>query len=301
MRDPSGQVLALHHPPFRAEVVTVGAALRALTRDGVDLVAGWPAGQVCPDYRGWVLAPWPNRVADGRYTFDGVEHQLPVDEVPRGNTLHGLAGWVVWSVAAHTDTRARLTCTLPAGRGYPTSLDLVVTYDLGDDGLRVTIEATNVGAARAPYGTGHHPYLTVGRRLDECELTLPASAYSPMDERGHPGHVVPVAGTDLDFRIPRLIGSTQVDHPFTALGAAAGEVSVVLRDPASGREVRLVSDAATFPWVHAFTGDDHGARARESLAVEPMTCPPEAFGSGTDLVVLEPGDSHRGSYRLTGS
>jgi len=301
MLDPSGQVLALHHPPFRAEVVTVGATLRTLTRDGVDLVAGWPAGEVCPDYRGWVLAPWPNRVADGRYTFDGVAHQLPVDEVDRGNALHGLAGWVVWTVAAHTDTQARLTCTLPARRGYPTSLDLAVTYDLGDDGLRVTIEATNAGAARAPYGTGHHPYLTVGRRLDECELTLPATAYAPMDERGHPGAVEPVAGTPFDFRVPRPIGDTRVDHPFTALDPAGEEVTVVLRDPATGREVRLVSDATTFPWLHAFTSDDHGPRSREALAVEPMTCPPDAFGSGTDLVVLEPGDSHRGSYRLTGS
>jgi aldose 1-epimerase len=301
MRDPAGQVLALHHPPFRAEVVTVGAALRTLTRDGVDLVAGWPAGEACPAYRGWVLAPWPNRVADGRYAFDGVEHQLPIDEVARGNALHGLAGWVVWTVAAHSDSRAVLTCTLPARPGYPTSLDLTVTYDLGDGGLRVTIEATNVGAARAPYGTGHHPYLTVGRRLDECELMLPAASYAPMDERGHPGAVEPVDGTELDFRTPRLIGATQVDHPFTALDPSGDEVTVVLRDPASGREVRLVSDPATFPWLHAFTADDHGAQARESLAVEPMTCPPDAFGSGTDLVVLEPGDTHRGSFRITGS
>lgn len=301
MRDPAGQVLALHHPPFRAEVVTVGGALRSLTRDGVDLVAGWPAGEVCPDFRGWVLAPWPNRVADGRYDFDGATHQLPVTEVARGNALHGLAGWVVWTVAAHTETRARLACTLPAGRGYPTSLDLAVTYDLGDDGLRVTIEATNVGDRRAPYGVGFHPYLTVGSRLDECELTLPAATYSPTDERGLPGPTEPVAGTGLDFGTPRRIGATQVDHPFTGLDPAGGEVTVVLRDPGSGREVRLVCDAATFPWLHVFTGDDHGVRAREALAVEPMTCPPDAFRSGTDLVVLAPGDSHRGSFRVTGS
>lgn len=300
MRDPAGRTLVLSHPPYRAEVVTVGAALRSLTRDGLDLVAGFPSGERSTDYRGWVLMPWPNRIADGRYHHRGVEQQLPVNEVEARNALHGLVGWVPWSVTEADDRRVRLAYELPPQDGYDGCLDLAVTYALGDEGLAVTLEASNAGAAPAPYGVGHHPYLTVGRRLDECELTLPASAYAPMDERGHPSRTRPVAGTELDFREARALAATAVDHPFTGLDREDGWATVTLRDPASDRAVHVRADAA-FGWLHVFTGDSHGERAREALAVEPMTCPPNAFNSGTDLLVLEPGDAHRATYVLSGS
>jgi aldose 1-epimerase len=301
MRDPAGRTLVLSHPPYRAEVVTVGAALRSLTRGGLDLVAGFPAGERCTDYRGWVLMPWPNRVADGRYRYRGRDHQLPINEVEAGNALHGLVGWVPWTVAESDDRRVRLRHELAPQDGYDGCLDLAATYALGDDGLTVTLEATNAGATSAPYGVGHHPYLTVGRRLDECELSLPAREVAPLDERGHPSPTRPVAGSELDFREQRLLGATAIDHPFTGLDRDPdGRTTATLRDPGSGRAVHVRADA-TFGWLHVFTSDSHADRARESLAVEPMTCPPDAFNSGTDLVVLEPGDSHRAAYTLSGS
>ena len=301
MRDPAGRTLVLSHPPYRAEVVTVGAALRSLTRNGLDLVAGFPPGERSTDYRGWVLMPWPNRVADGRYRHRGAEHQLPITEVGARNALHGLVGWVPWIVADSDDRRVRLTYELPAQDGYDGCLDLATTYALGDDGLTVMFEATNAGATAAPYGVGHHPYLTVGRPVDECELSLPAREFAPMDDRGHPSPARPVAGTELDFREPRLLSSTAIDHPFTGLDRdPAGWATATLRDPATDRAVHVRVDAA-FGWLHVFTADSHGERAREALAVEPMTCPPDAFNSGTDLVELGPGDSHRASYHLSGS
>ena len=299
MRDPAGRSLLLEHPPYRAEVVTVGATLRSLTRDGLDLVAGFPAGQRCTDYRGWVLAPWPNRVADGRYHHNGTAYQLPINEVAAHNALHGLVGWMPWTVSELDVRRIRLTLELAPQDGYDGCLDLAATYQLGDDGLSVTLEAANRGGATAPYGVGHHPYLTVGRRIDECELKIPAAAFAPMDDRGHPSDARSVSGTELDFRSSRVLGSTVIDHPFTELDRRDGWATVTLRDPASDRTVRLQADPS-FGWLHVFTADTHGDRARHSLAVEPMTCPPDAFNSGTDLVVLAPGDAHRAAYRLGG-
>jgi aldose 1-epimerase len=299
MRDPAGRTLVLSHPPYAAEIVTVGATLRSLTRDGRDLVAGFPAGERCADYRGWVLMPWPNRIADGRYRHAGVEHQLPITEVGANNALHGLVGWLPWTVSDLDVRRARLTVELPPRDGYEGCLDLAATYELGDDGLTITLEATNSGDTAALYGAGHHPYLTVGRRIDECELTVPASAFAPMDARGHPSATRAVDGTELDLRGGRVLGSTVIDHPFAELDRRDGWAAVTLRDPDSDRAVQLQADAS-FGWLHVFTADDQGDRAREALAVEPMTCPPDAFNSGTDLVVLAPGDAHRAAYRLSG-
>jgi aldose 1-epimerase len=296
VRDPAGRTLVLRHGAYRAEVVTVGAGLRSLTYDGLDLVAGYPAGAMSPDYRGWTLMPWPNRVGGGRYDFGGATHQLAITEVARGNALHGLVGWVPWTVQRSDDARASLRYPLPPQDGYPFALDLAVDYELGEDGLHVTLAATNAGHAAAPYGGGHHPYLTLGRRVDDLVLTLPAAGWCPMDERGLPSPAQPVDETPYDFRTPRQVGDTVLDHPF---GGLTGRV-VSLLDPEAGREVRLTLGDG-FGWLHVFSGDTHGDAARTALAVEPMTCPPDAFRSGIDLVVLDPGATHRASFTITGS
>lgn len=296
MPDPAGETLSLSHGPFRADVVTVGAGLRSLTLDGHDLVAGYPPGTMCADYRGAVLMPWPNRVGDGAYEFGGVTHQLALTEPEHHNALHGLTSWVAWTVAEHGSDHAALTYALPPQPGYPFALELGAAYRLDDGGLRVTLTATNVGPDAAPYATGHHPYLTVGRRVDECVLTLPASTWCAMSERGLPSPATDVAGTAYDFREPRPIGDLVIDHPFSGL---TEHPTVVLADPESGREVRL-SAGDGFGWLHLYTGDN-STGPRRSLAVEPTTGPPDAFRSGVDLLVLEPGATHAASFTITGS
>lgn len=297
MRAAAGHPLLLARGPYRAEVVTVGACLRTLTRDGLDLVAGTPARAMCASFRGAVLMPWPNRVGDGRYDFAGEHHQLPLTEPEHGNALHGLVHWVPWAVAEHTEERAVLRYELPAQPGYPWSLDLQVSYELGDQGLTTTLAARNRSAAVAPYGAGLHPYLTVGRPLDECLLTLPADTRCETDDRGLPAPAQPVAGTAYDFRAARTLRGVVLDHPFG--GVRAGS-SAVLADPDSGRAVRLTVGEG-LGWLHAFTGEPLPWGARESLALEPMTCPPDAFRSGVDLVELDPGETHTVSCTITGS
>ncbi|QWF20902.1 aldose 1-epimerase family protein [Nocardioides sp. LMS-CY] len=296
MRAAAGLPLPLAHGPYEAEVVTVGAGLRTLTRDGLDLVAGTPAGEMCADFRGAVLMPWPNRIGDGSYEFAGARHRLALTEPERRNALHGLAHWVPWTVAEHTEGRAVLRYELPAQPGYPWSLDLEVTYALDDDGLTTTLSATNRSGAAAPYGTGMHPYLTVGRRVDECVLTLPAGTWCETDERGLPAPARPVDGTAYDFREPRLLGGVVLDHPFGDVPAGS---TAVLADPDSGRAVRLTVGEG-LGWLHVFTADPLPWGVRESLAVEPTTAPPDAFRSGVDLVVLAPGETHIVSCTISG-
>lgn len=297
MRDPAGENLVLTHGAYRAEVVTVGACLRSLTHDGVDLVAGWPVGEMCPHYRGAVLMPWANRVGGGRYDFGGTTQQLALSEPGKGNALHGLVHWVAWTVAEHDDRRAVLRYSLPSQLGYPWALDLAVQHELGPDGLTLTLSATNVGDEAAPYGTGMHPYLTVGRVVDDCELTLPAPTWSAMDEHGLAAPAVPVEGTAWDFRTARAIGEQVMDHPF---GGVEDGASAVLRDPGSGRSVSLTAHEGV-RWLHVYTGDGLEGHEREALAIEPVTAPPDAFRSGIDLITLEPGATHRASFTIAGS
>ncbi len=287
----------LRSGPYEAEVVEVGGGLRSLRKDGQDVVAGYDPEEMATSGRGQLLIPWPNRIEDGAYVFDGGAYQLPLSEAKVRNAIHGLTRWVNWRLAVRSLGYATWIYRLPPQPGYPFALDLSVAYGLTEHGLRVDISARNIGAKPAPYGHGAHPYLTVGRRLDGCELTMPASTRSDADERGIPQPAVSVADGPYDFRQPRLIGATTFDHAFGGLPDGDPPTTVTLRDPGTNRVASLTADPA-YRWLQIFSGDNLPTRAREALAVEPMTCPPNAFRTGTDLVVLEPDQSHVAGFTI---
>jgi aldose 1-epimerase len=296
VRAAAGLPLSLSYGPYKAEIITVGACLRTLTRDGVDLVAGWPAGEMCRSSRGAVMMPWVNRVGDGRYDFEGQSYQLALSEPAKGNAIHGLVHWVPWTVAEHAADHVTLRYELAPQSGYPWLLDLEASYRLGDDGLTTTLSATNVGEVAAPYGAGLHPYLTVGRRVDECLLTLPADTWCAMDERGLAAPAVPVDDTQWDFRDGRAIGDLVMDHPF---GGVVDGATATLTDPDTGRTASVTVHEGV-RWLHVFTGDTVRGHEREALAVEPVSAPPDSFRTGVDLVTLALGDTHRVSFTISG-
>lgn len=298
MAEPSGTNVTLEHGDYRATVVQVGAGLRTLTRSGVDLVAGYEHDQMCTAGRGQVLVPWPNRIEDGRYTFAGRDFQLPLSEAKSGNAIHGLTRWVEWSLQDRTTQSARWECRLSPQPGYAGHLALAVSYALSDAGLLVETSATNIGSDPVPYGAGAHPYLTVGRPIDGCELRLPAATRCPSDPRGLPGPPEPADAHGFDFRERRRIGAAVFDDAFGDLEYAGGRAEGELSDPDSGRSVRLWLDPS-YRWLQVFSGEGQPDLARRAIAVEPMTCPPNAFRSGVDLVVLAPGQTHRAAYGIT--
>jgi aldose 1-epimerase len=276
---------------WRATVTGLGAGLRELTRDGHPVITGFDADELPPHSAGQLLAPWPNRVDGGRYRFGGAEHQLPLTEPARGNAIHGLTRWTAWSLVAQEPDAIVLRNEAHGQQGYPFCIEIDVTYALTEsDGLTVETTARNRGSRPAPWGTGAHPYLTLGTDVDEWELTLPAQFRLLADDRGIPsGPPEDVAGTDYDFRKPRRLGATQLDHAFTGLTRDADRAWVKMS--VNGATLGLWADA-TYPWLQVFTGDPlEPERRRKALAVEPMTCPPNAFASGQDLVTLAPGRS----------
>ena len=299
----SGAPVSLGHGAYRAELAAVGATLRSLTHDGRDLVVPFAADVVRPLYRGAVLAPWPNRIVDGAYEEAGETLQLPLTEVERGHALHGLVGWAEWRVESSEPHRASLVTELAPSDGYPWRLALRATYELGDAGLTTTVEATNVGLGEAPYGVAPHPYLVAGEgRVDDWTLTLPADSYLEVtDDRLVPTGVHGVTERDgFDFREGHVVGETFVDHAFTELARTGeGQVATARLTAADGRGVEMTW-GPELPWVQVHTADrPERENDRVGLAVEPMTCPPDAFTSGIDLVRLAPGESHVASWTIT--
>jgi aldose 1-epimerase len=298
----TGRQIEIAHGDQRATIVELGAALRTYEVAGRPRIDGYAGDEMASGSRGQVLMPWPNRIAGGSYDFRGETQQLALSEPAKNNAIHGLVRYCNWTVATVEADRVAMTYTLYPQPGYPFLLGLELTYTIGPGGLTVRATATNLGERACPYGAGFHPYLRLDPgRIDGLELCSPASDHYRSDENMIPIAREPVAGTAFDFRDARVIGATQMDTAFTALARDTdGRATVKLRDPATGDIVALWCDES-YPYLMIFTGDalPDADRRRTGLAVEPMTCAPDAFRSGDGLVVLEPGTSASGSWGIS--
>jgi aldose 1-epimerase len=276
--------------------VAVGGGLRDYTVAGEPVLDGYPEGEMCHAGRGQVLAPWPNRLDGGRYRFGGTDLQLPIDEVGRANAIHGLVRWSSWNLEQPGPSRVVAAHVLYPRPGYPFTLGLRVEYELDSRGLSATTTASNLGPDPLPFGVGFHPYLTVRtEQIDDAVLTLPAGRVLVADDRGVPtGVTSEVTGSDRDFRNARRMGDVRMDDCYTDLRRDEEDcVRVTLTAPGGTPAVDLWADAQ-FGYLMLFTGDTLPApERRRGLAIEPMTCPPNAFVSGEGLVVLEPGEQRR--------
>jgi aldose 1-epimerase len=299
---PSGRQHRLARGDQELVVVEVGGGIRAYRAGGRDVLDGYGSDEMCSGGRGQVLVPWPNRLRDGRYEFGGTAHQLDLSEPGHGNAIHGLVRWASWTATEQTGDRLVMRHLLHPRPGYPFTLDLAVEYELADDGLTARLTATNVGRGPCPVGAGAHPYLTLGTaRVDGLVLTAPGATRLLADDRGLPAGAEPVDGGRYDFRRPRAIGDQVLDTCFTDLARDAdGRAHVRLEDPATGRRVALWLDGA-HRHLMLFTGESLAdpARRRRGLAVEPMTCAPDALASGDGLTVLAPRERLSASWGIT--
>ncbi len=293
--NPTGEQYRISHGDSEVVVTEVGAGLRTFSVKGVDVVYGYGVDDECHSGRGQHLMPWPNRIRDGHYSFGGVAQKLALSEPERQNAIHGLVRFTPFRLVAHTEDRIEQQLRLFPQTGWSGILDLTVVHSLGDGELTVEVTATNVGTAAAPFGYAAHPYLTVGEsRVDEVALALPAAHYLEVDERLLPMAITSVQGTDYDCRDGAAVGTRQFDTAFTTLERDSdGRWRVHLRD--AERETTVWGDDAC-GWVQVFTGDSLSPALRRTsgIAVEPMTCGPDAFNDGVThagMITIEPGKS----------
>ncbi len=283
-------------------IAEVGATIRSYRDGEVDVIQSFPLSDYAPSGSGQVLAPWPNRIAEGKYSFDGRAIKVPIDDRENNSANHGLVRWRPWSVVAAAQNRVALELTLLATPAYPFSIMLEIEYHLSRHGLTVTSSATNVGDGACPFGIGFHPYFAVGVTVDDMELRVPARTYLELDKKLIPtGTDLAVEGSSVDFRSSRPIGTAKLNTTFADLDAFDdGRTVVTLHDRWRGRSTEVWMDEQ-FTCVQVFTGDTIASddRRRKSVAVEPMTCPPNALNTGTGLIVLEPGQSWSGQWGIT--
>ena len=286
--NPTGEQYSISHGRHAAVVTEVGASLRSLRVDGQEWLWTFAANQVPQGSQGRQLLPWPNRIRDGRYSFDGAEYQLPITEVPRHVAIHGLNEGFAWELVSHTHAQVVQQHTFHPEEGWPGVLTATITHSMSASGLQVDVDVVNDGDASLPYGYGVHPYFAFPD-VDTVELELPFADELQVDE----DRLLPVALAPIthgkDFRAARRLGQTVFDTAFT--GPTEPRWTVRLTGTQHTEEVW---GGEMMPWVQIYTRPE-----RDAVAVEPMTCGPDAFNDGPThdgLVVLSPGQRHTSTW-----
>lgn len=292
----SGRQYPIAAGEHAATIAEVGAGLRSYTFGGADVTCTYATDELPPKCCGATLVPWPNRIRGGRYRFDGAELQLALTEPAAGNAIHGLGRWARWSRVRQDVSSVTLRLDVVAQTGYPFQLRVETTYTLhAEFGLMVTIGARNLGVTRAPFGAGSHPYLsTRGHALTDTTLQLPAREMLVVDDAQVPVGERALVKTAHDLRRGKRLRALRFDDGFTGLETDGGRGVAEVRTKAGG--ARLWFDE-TFRYLQVFTRenltpDQHG------IAIEPMTCAPDAFNSGAGLIVLDPGGVWAGSWGI---
>ncbi|MEO9138437.1 MAG: aldose 1-epimerase family protein [Jatrophihabitans sp.] len=291
----SGKQWTIAAGTHRATVVEVGAGLLNYQVDGVDVTCTYGDGVLPPKACGTTLVPWPNRLRGGKYSFDGEAQQLALTDPEAGNAIHGLGRWARWTKVRQSENAITLRLDIVPQKGYPFQIRAEVTYALHPEaGLMVTLGARNNGPTRAPFGAGSHPYLaTRGHRLDDVTLVLPAREALVMDDQQVPVGSRALSGKD-DFRRGRRLRAERFDSGFTSLTMTAGRGVAEVRTKSGG--TRLWFDE-TFRFLQVYTVDEVSP-GQAGIAIEPMTCAPDAFNSGAGLIVLEPRGAWTGTWGI---
>ena len=222
----TGQQFSISHGDYHAVVTELGATLRKLTYQGEDIIVSPGPDDMVTCCHGQLLIPFPNRIENGEYTFEGKTYTLPIDEHERHNAIHGYGKRAFWKLVSLKEDAVTLSWRAPNMEGYPFDIVVTATYSLADDGLHLNISAYNNGDADAPWALAIHPWLAngfngYGDEIDahnaKCSLTVPGRTHVTVNENLIPTGTEPVDGTKYDLRKDTLLTEQPFDDAWTDL------------------------------------------------------------------------------------
>ncbi len=283
-----------------AIIARIGAALVSWTANDVELVEPGHLDAVGPYCEGIVMAPWPNRLEDGKWSYQGKTLEFPINIQNQQNANHGLLIDFPYDLVEQTDSSVTLGALIHARMAYPFNVYTTVKYELSASGMTVTHTAENQSEEAAPYAVGGHPYFQIAG-IPTADLILRSDAATVLDvnERQIPIGTSATAGTRFDMREGVRIGDNFYDHGFTDLPRDEKGLAHTYLTAPDGRGFDIWQDAE-FKHVVIFTPDfywDESIDAkRHAVAIEPQTSGANSFKTGEDLKWLNKGEKFAATW-----
>lgn len=229
--------------------------------------------------KGNFLIPFPNRIENGTYTFEGKKYQLPCNHQPENHAIHGLLWDKPFTITEQNiaddsvSIKAEHTIEPDQYTGYPFHLHSIITITLSTKKLTIEISAKNNGNQNLPYGAGWHPYITTGKTIDDCTLNIPSNHIMELSDTS----VMIPTGKIIETTVPKgeKLETTTFDTCFTPL----------ISHETIFENIHLFQDK-TMNFLQIYTPEQ-----RTSIAIEPMSCAPNAFNNGMGLISLAPHQS----------
>ncbi len=248
-------------------------------------------------YRSSKLIPFPNRLNDGKYTFDKKEYQCDISRPQEGHAIHGLWHSCKMQVVKLKSTEKKATAHLlfsykGTDAGYPFKCSVLYKYRLSSKGFRCTTEVLNEGKTDMPFGDGWHPYFKLdSEKIDELEIIVPPVRYLVNNQRNVPtGELV----SFLDFFQGASLKDAKLDHGFRLL-QHNGKANTILRNPLTKTALKIWQQAGEeqYNYLQIYTPND-----RKTIAIEPMTCAADAFNNNFGTIVLAPKQTWTSKYGI---
>jgi len=247
---------------------------------------------------GDVLFPFPGRVKDSKYEFNGKSYELDGAFKKDGHSIHGFVTDKEWAVEETTDNSVRLSYKITKKEyeknGYPFSVKIEIVYSLDEKGMKVETKITNTGEEKAPFGLGFHPYFTAGTdKVDNISLKINAKKLVEFDDTLLPtGKMIELHGGELDYNQEKQIGDNIIDNCFTELGYNDG---ICKTEISAGETKNIIWQDEGFDFLQMYSADTIGDKfMRAGFAIEPQTCTGFAFNKHEmGLKTLGPNESYK--------
>lgn len=227
-----------------------------------------------------LLAPFPNRIADGAYEFEGNKYKLPINKLEENNAIHGFISNKPFSLKrsglVENSYELEFGYDSSPTEGYPFAFTIKVVYKLSNSGaLKIRTEIINTSDKKMPVGIGWHPYFTTGERIEDVELRLPPVKQLEVDTRLIPtGRMFEM----IEWSESKRLEKAEFD---TGFQFTTEDKTICLRDFSKNFEIKITC-LTGYDYVQIFTPP-----WRTAIAIEPMTCATDAYNNKLGLKTLK--------------
>ena len=237
-----------------------------------------------------LLFPFPNRLRDGNYEWNGQTYSFPINSASTSNAIHGFVRHQEFEYEWGQSGENKASFTIAYQYDghleyYPFPFVLKITFTINDDrSFRTAVSVTNLHNASIPVGFGWHPYFRLTEQVEDCLLYMPVCEKVEIDDR-----MLPNGETTIfdHFNEKEPVGDTFLDNCFLA------KSDYILSIEGDGRRLSLEAPAQQFPYFQVFTPPH-----RTCIALEPMSCNVDAFNNKNGLVELGTGETWSGEFGI---